>query len=162
MTMAARDFVSHRIRGLLFPEAGEYSVTNRLFSHGRRHKLKSGTTQDFDARGQHMKRMTKISIAIACAFGASAALAQTVQRGDVTVSGANAPQTVAQASTAVPIQTAQTGAAAGGAAGGASAGGFVAGIGVPGTVGSTVVFVGSAVAATAAASQGGGTSPTSH
>jgi len=108
-----------------------------------------------------MKGMTKISIAIACALGASAALAQTVQRGDVTVSGASAPQTVAQASTAAPIQTAQAGAAAGGAASGASTG-FVAGIGVPGTVGSTVVFVGSAVAATAAASQGGGLPPTSH
>jgi hypothetical protein len=109
-----------------------------------------------------MKRMTKISIAVACAFGASAALAQTVQRGDATVSNAQAPQTVAQASTAAPIQTAQAGAAAGGAAGGASTGGVLAGVGTAGTVGSTVVFVGSAVAATAAASEDGGTPPTSH
>lgn len=109
-----------------------------------------------------MKHMTKISIAIACAFGASAALAQTVQRGDVTVSGANAPQTVAQASTAAPIQTAQAGAAAGGAAGGASTGGVLAGIGTAGTIGSTIVFVGAAVAATAAASSSDAIAPTSH
>jgi hypothetical protein len=89
-----------------------------------------------------MIRMAKISIAVACALGMSAAFAQTVQRGE-------AKQTVAQAGTTAPIQTAQAGAAAGGAASGASTGGFVAGIGVPGTVGSTVVFVGSAVAAAA-------------
>ena len=109
-----------------------------------------------------MKRMTKFSIAIACAFGASVAPAQTVQRGDVTVSNAQAPQTVAQASTSAPIQTAQAGAAAGGAAGGASTGGVLAGVGTAGTVGSTIVFVGSAVAATAAASQNEGIPPTSH
>ena len=137
-------------------------MTNRLFPHGRQHKLKSGTTQDFDARGQHMKRMTKFSIAIACAFGASVALAQTVQRGDVTVSNAQAPQTVAQASTSAPIQTAQAGAAAGGAAGGASTGGVLAGVGTAGTVGSTIVFVGSAVAAVAAAGQEEGIPATSH
>ena len=78
--------------------------------------------------------MTKISIAIACAFGASAA----------------------------SIHTAQAGAAAGGAAGGASTGGVLAGVGTAGTVGSTIVFVGSAVAATAAASQNEGIPPTSH
>ena len=96
-----------------------------------------------------MNRMTKISIALACAFGASAALAQTVQRGDVTVSGANAPQTVAQASTAAPIQTAQ----AGGTAAGASSGGAAAGI----DVGKTLLVVGAAVAAIAIASDSGST-----
>lgn len=109
-----------------------------------------------------MKPTMKISIAVACAFGASAVLAQTVQRGDVAVSGASAPQTVAQASTAAPIQTAQAGAAAGGAAGGASTGGVLAGVGTAGTVGSTIVFVGAAVAATAAASDSDAIPPTSH
>ena len=101
-----------------------------------------------------MNRMTKISIAVACALGVSAAFAQSVQRGEE-------KQTVAQASTTAPIQTAQAGAAAGGAAGGASTGGVVAGIGTAGTVGSTLVFVGSAVAATAASSSGDYT-PTQH
>jgi hypothetical protein len=85
-----------------------------------------------------MKRMTKISIAIACAFGMSAALAQSVQRGGVTVSNAGE---VAQASTSAPIQTAQ----AGGTATGASSGGAAAGI----DVGKTLVVVGAAVAAIA-------------
>jgi hypothetical protein len=105
-----------------------------------------------------MRRATGIFIAVACALGMGAALAQTVQRGDVTVSSANAPQTVAQASTAAPIQTAQAGAAAGGA----STGGVFAGIGTAGTVGSTVVFVGSEVAAIAAASQNEGIPPISY
>lgn len=100
-----------------------------------------------------MIRATKISIALACALGVTAALAQTVQRGEE-------KQTVAQASTTTPIQTAQAG-AAGGAAGGASTGGVMAGVGTAGTVGSTVVFVGSAVAGAASASSGG-TPPTSH
>jgi len=94
-----------------------------------------------------MKRMTKISIAVACALGMSAALAQTVQRGDETVS--NATQTVAQASTAAPIQTAQ----AGGTATGASTSGAVAGAGL----GTTLVVVGAAVAAIAIASDSGST-----
>ncbi len=109
-----------------------------------------------------MRRATGILIAVACALGMGAALAQTVQRGDVTVSSANAPQTVAKASTAAPVQTAQAGAAAGGAAGGASTGGVFAGIGTAGTVGSAVVFVGSVVAAIAAASQNEGIPPTSY
>ncbi len=94
-----------------------------------------------------MKRLTKISIAVACALGVSAAFAQSVQRGDTKVSDTKAKQTVAQATTTAPIQVAQAGAAAGGAASGA--GGFVAGIGVPGTIGSTVVFISSAVVAAA-------------
>jgi len=98
-----------------------------------------------------MKPTMKISIAIACAFGASTALAQTVQRGDVAVSGVSAPQTVAQASTAAPIQTAQ--APTGGAATGASTGGAVAGAGL----GTTLVVVGAAVAAIAIASDSGST-----
>jgi len=97
-----------------------------------------------------MKRMTKISIAVACALGMSAALAQTVQRGDATVSNAGkTTQTVAQASTAAPIQTAQ----AGGTAAGASTSGAVAGAGL----GTTLVVVGAAVAAIAIASDSGST-----
>lgn len=87
----------------------------------------------------------KAAIAAACALGVSAVYAQTVQRGE-TSAAKPAQQTVAQASGTAPIQTAQ----AGGAAGGASGGGFAAGIGTAGTVGSTAVFVGSAIAATAA------------
>jgi hypothetical protein len=102
-----------------------------------------------------MKRMTKISIAIACAFGMSAALAQSVQRGGVTVSNAGeATQTVAQASTSAPIQTAQ----AGGTATGASSGGAAAGI----NVGKTLLVVGAAVAAIAIASDSDSHSPGGH
>jgi len=68
-----------------------------------------------------------------------------VQRGDKVASTGQATPTVAQASSAAPIQTAQAGAAAGGASGGASTGGVFAGVGTAGSVGSTVVFVGSAV-----------------
>lgn len=108
-----------------------------------------------------MNRMTKLSIAVMCAVGMSAAVAQTVQRGAAAASDAGkATQTVAQASTTAPIQTAQAGAAAGGAAGGASTGGVIAGVGTAGTVGSTALFVGSAVAATAGASSGGGSTVT--
>lgn len=108
-----------------------------------------------------MRSLTRVSIALACVFGVSTVYAQTVQRGEKIVSQP-APQTVAQASTVAPIQTAQAGAAAGGAAGGASgAGGFAAGIGTAGTVGSTAVFVGSAVAGVAGAS-GGTYTPPSH
>lgn len=105
-----------------------------------------------------MRGLTRVSIALACALGVSAVYAQSVQRGEKVVS-APEQQTVAQASTVAPIQTAQAGAAAGGAAGGASgAGGFAAGIGTAGTIGSTAVFVGSAIAATAASA--GATNPT--
>lgn len=102
----------------------------------------------------------KAAVAAACALGLSAAYAQTVQRGE-TSAAKPAQQTVAQASGTAPIQTAQAGAAAGGAAGGASGGGFVAGIGTAGTIGSTAVFVGAAVAGVAGAS-GGTYTPPSH
>lgn len=91
-----------------------------------------------------MNRITSISIAVACALGVSATVAQTVLRGDATVSNAGkATQTVAQASTTAPIQTAQAGTSGG--------------VGTPGSVGSTVLFVGAAVAGVAAASSGGST-----
>jgi len=104
-----------------------------------------------------MKRLSRILTAVACALGMSAAEAQSVQRGDKVASTGQATPTVAQASSAAPIQTAQAGAAAGGASGGASTGGVFAGVGTAGSVGSTVVFVGSAVAGAAAASTGGST-----
>jgi hypothetical protein len=106
-----------------------------------------------------MKFTIKATIAVACAFGMTTAFAQNVQRGDT--AAVKGTQTVAQASTAAPVQVAQAGAAAGGAAGGASTGGVVAGVGAAGTVGSTVVFVGSAAAAAAASSSGTYT-PTAH
>ena len=106
-----------------------------------------------------MKLTIKATIAAACALGMTTAFAQTVQRGDT--AAVKGTQTVAQASTAAPVQVAQAGAAAGGAAGGASTGGVLAGVGAAGTVGSTVVFVGAAAAA-AAATSGGTAAPTSH
>ena len=105
-----------------------------------------------------MKLTVKATIAAACALGMFAAFAHTVQRGETTA--IKAMQTVAQALTVAPVQVAQAGAAPDGAAGGASTGELVGGIGVPGSVGSTVVFVGAAVAAVAATS--GGTTPTAH
>lgn len=89
-----------------------------------------------------MKRMIKISVAMVCALGMSAAAAQTVQRDGVIVgSTGKAPVAVAQASTTAPIQVAQ----AGGAATGASTGGAAAGLGL----GTALVVVGAAVAAIA-------------
>jgi len=89
-----------------------------------------------------MTPMTKISIAAACALGVSAALAQIVQRGEAV---SDAMQTVALASTAAPIQTAQ----AGGAPAGAS-------------LGTTPVVVGAAVAVVANAADNGSTAVTHH
>lgn len=100
-----------------------------------------------------MNRITKISIAVACALGMSAAVAQSVQRGGTVVSVGKATSKVAQASTPAPVQTAQ----AGGAAGGASTGGAAGGIGAAGSVGSTAVFVGATVGTFA-----GAKSTTSH
>lgn len=98
-----------------------------------------------------MIRMTKISIAIACAFGMSAALAQSVPLGDVMAGNAGqATQTVPQAFTAAPTQTAQAG---------TSTGGVLAGVGTADKVGSTIVLVGAAVARTSAASDGSDTPP---
>ena len=92
-----------------------------------------------------MKLTIKATIAAACALGMTTAFAQNVQRGETTA--VKGTQTVAQASTAAPVQVAQAGTAAGGAAGGASTGGVAGGIGAAGTVGSTAAFFGLAVAA---------------
>lgn len=94
-----------------------------------------------------MKRITGISIAVACALGMSAAFAQTVQRGDTRVSDTKPTQTVAQASTTAPVQVAQ----AGGAAAGAAAGGATATVGL----GTTLVLVGAAIATIAVATDDG-------
>ena len=94
-----------------------------------------------------MKRMTKISIAVACALGVSAAFAQTVQRGDATVSNAD------KAAQTTPIQIAQ----AGGTSTGATAGGATATVGF----GTTLVLVGAAVAAVAISADDG-TAATQH
>lgn len=102
-----------------------------------------------------MIRMTKICIAIACAFGVGTALAQSVLRGDVKAGNAGeATQILAQASTAAPTQTAPAG-----TAGGTSTGGMLAGVGTANKVGSTIVLVGAAVARTSAASDGSDTPP---
>jgi hypothetical protein len=95
-----------------------------------------------------MNHITRISIAVTCALGVSAAFAQTVQRGEATVSGASkTTQTVAQASTTAPVRVAQ----AGGAATGATAGGATAGVGI----GTTLVVVTAAIATIAIASDSG-------
>ena len=90
-----------------------------------------------------MKLTMKATIAAACALGMTTAFAQNVQRGETTA--VKGTQTVAQASTAAPVQVAQ----AGGASSGASTGTLPGGIGVAGSVGSTVVFVGAAATALA-------------
>ena len=95
-----------------------------------------------------MSNSIRISIAVACALGVSAAMAQTVQRG----SGTSA----APAQVRAPVQVAQ----AGGAAAGASTAGAVGGVGAAGTVASTIVFVGAAVASVAGASGGNGATVT--
>lgn len=83
-----------------------------------------------------MHRIGKAAIAVACALGVSAALAQSVERDGKVVSKTTPQTTVAQAQTAAPVQVAQ----AGGASGGASTGSAAAAGGL-GTVG-TVVAVG--------------------
>jgi len=104
--------------------------------------------------------MTRIAIAVACALGASAAIAQSTPPAK-SAAGAPAQTTVAQASSAAPIQTAQAGAAAGGAAGGASAGGAAAGGAMAaGTTVGTLTFIGAAAVSVAGASQNNST--TSH
>lgn len=128
-------------KGLTPTRAGMYRVTNFRFRSDQ---------------GEFMKSIAKVSVAAVCALGMSAAMADEAKKE---VAKEQTRHIVAQASGA-PVQVAQAG-AAGGAAGGASAGGVAGGIGVAGTVGSTVVFVGSAVAGFAAASDGT-TSTTSH
>ncbi|MDA1118300.1 MAG: hypothetical protein O2979_09915 [Proteobacteria bacterium] len=84
-----------------------------------------------------MNKVTSISVAVVCALGMSAAVAQTVQRG-TSVQGA-------AATTKAPVLVAQAG---GAAAGGASTGASTAGAaGTAGTVGLTTTLVVVGVAA---------------
>jgi hypothetical protein len=94
---------------------------------------------------------TRIAIAVACALGMSAAVAQTVQRDNNTVG--NATLTVAQASNTAPTQVAQASGSAGGASAGAATGGAAAGLGL----GTTLVVVAAAVATIAVAADSGST-----
>ena len=93
-----------------------------------------------------MQSIGKAAIAVACAFGVSAVMAQSVERDGKVVSQPTPQTTVAQAQTAAPVQVAQAGAAAGGAAGGASTGGAMAGFGATATAASAAVFVGTGLA----------------
>lgn len=94
-----------------------------------------------------MNKVTSISIAVVCALGMSAAMAQTVQRG-TSVQGA-------AATTKAPIQVAQAG-----TAGGASTGASTAGAtGTGGTVGLTtkLIVVGVAAGIVAVSTDNGST-----
>ena len=96
-------------------------------------------------------KTTRIAFAVACALGMSVAVAQSAK--PVTNAAGAPTQTVAQASTAAPIQTAQAGAAAGGAAGGASTAGAATGFSAMGSLAGTLTFVGAAVVSVAGANQ---------
>ena len=87
-------------------------------------------------------KTTRIAIAVACALGMGAAVAQSAK--PVTDAAGAPTQTVAQSSIAAPIQTAQAGAAAGGAAGGASTATAAGGALASGTLVGTLTFVGAA------------------
>ena len=95
-----------------------------------------------------MNRLTKISIAIACALGVTAVAAQTVQRDG---------QTVKPAQTRAPVQVSQT--VFGGPAAGATPAPVAATAGAA-TVGA-VFFVGVGLAVAASASQSSDT-PFTH
>ena len=84
-----------------------------------------------------MQRLTRISIAVVCALGVTAAIAQTVQ-----------PRGQAATQVRPPLQTAQ---APGGAASGASTAGATAAVGTT-TAGAVAFVTFGAVAVTAAAS----------
>lgn len=91
-----------------------------------------------------MQRSTRISIAVVCALGVTAAIAQTVQ-----------PRGQGTTQVRPPLQTAQ---APGGAAAGASTTGATAAVGA--TTAGTVAFISVGVVAVAAASDSGGATVT--
>jgi hypothetical protein len=94
-----------------------------------------------------MQGLTRISIAVVCALGVTAANAQTVQ-----------PRGQGTTQVRPPLQTAQ---APGGAASGATTAGATAAVGT--TTAGTVAFIGmGAVAVTAAASESGSTTTVTH
>jgi hypothetical protein len=102
-----------------------------------------------------MKRLLGTLMALACALGASAAVAQSVQRDGATVGSAGNPGPAAlpQAVANSPMQLAQASSAPGGAAAGASAGGAAAGVGF----GTALIVVGAAVATIAVTVNSGST-----
>ena len=102
--------------------------------------------------GMTMHNLTRISIAIVCALGVTAAIAQTVQP-----SGQGATQV------RPPLQTAQAPAPApaGGAASGASTATGATGAGGA-TIAGTLVFVGIGLAAVAGSTSGSGSPAVSH
>lgn len=95
-----------------------------------------------------MKSLTRISIAVVCALGVTAAIAQTVQ-----------PRGQGATQVRPPLQTAQ---APGGAAAGASTAGATAAVGT--TTAGTVGFVtlGAVAVAAAVSDQSGGGSTVTH
>ena len=95
-----------------------------------------------------MNRLTRISIAVVCALGVTAALAQTVQ-----------PRSQGATQVRPPLQTAQ---APGGASSGASTTGATAAVGT--TTAGAVAFVtlGAVAVAAAASDQSGGGSTVTH
>ena len=96
-----------------------------------------------------MQRLSRISIAVVCALGVTAAIAQTVQ-----------PRGQGAAQVRPPLQTAQA-PAAGGAASGASTGTAAGGAGGANIAG-TLVYVGIGLAAVAGTASGSGSPAVTH
>jgi hypothetical protein len=96
-----------------------------------------------------MQAVTRISIAVVCALGVTAAVAQSVQ-----------PRADTPAQARPPLQTAQA-PAAGGAASGASSAAVAGGAGGA-TIAGTVVYVGIGLAAVAGSLSGSGSPAVTH
>jgi len=96
-----------------------------------------------------MQRLSRISIAIVCALGVTAAIAQTVQ-----------PRGQGATQVRPPLQTAQA-PAAGGAASGASTATAAGGAGGANIAG-TVIYVGIGLAAVAGTASGSGSPAVTH
>ena len=96
-----------------------------------------------------MQAVTRISIAVVCALGVTAAIAQSVQ-----------PRADTPAQARPPLQTAQA-PAAGGAASGSSTATAAAGAGGA-TIAGTVVYVGIGLAAVAGTMSGSGSPAVTH
>jgi hypothetical protein len=94
-----------------------------------------------------MRVLTRISIAVVCALGVTAAVAQTIQ-----------PRGATPAQARPPLQTAQ---APGGAASGASTATAAGGAGGA-TMAGTIVYVGIGVAAVAGTASGSGSPAVTH
>jgi len=96
-----------------------------------------------------MQGLSRISIAVVCALGVTAAIAQTVQ-----------PRGQGATQVRPPLQTAQAPAAGGAASGASTATGGTAGGGA--TIVGTVVFVGIGLAAVAGTASGSGSPAVTH